>query len=96
MEEITHAGASQAVKTATEPRAQTGGAIDAKPLDETTFRHGEERAEPERIDPDDALRAAIKAAVDAGDFARVKALVAVLEAWPKPAAVLSIARPGKR
>jgi hypothetical protein len=34
---------------------------------------------PSKEDADDALRAAIRAALDAGDIARVKALVAVLE-----------------
>lgn len=39
----------------------------------------------------------MKAAVDAGDFARVKALVAVLEATAKPAPVLALApRPKQR
>jgi hypothetical protein len=44
------------------------------------------------VDPDDALRTAIKAALDAGDLARVKALVDVLEQAParKPAAVLEL------
>lgn len=35
--------------------------------------------EPVRLDPDEALRVAVKAAVDAGDFDRAKALLAVLE-----------------
>ena len=48
--------------------------------------------EPEpRSAADEALRVAIVAALDAGDFARVKALVAVLEASPKPAPVLTLA-----
>jgi hypothetical protein len=50
-----------------------------------------QRPKPERSDPDGALRAAIAAAVDARDFDRVRALVAVLESSPKPAAVLSLA-----
>ena len=46
---------------------------------------------PEPSDPDEALRVAIRSALDAGDFDRVKALVAVLEASPKKAAVVDIA-----
>jgi len=42
-------------------------------------------------DPDATLRTAIKAALDAGDLDRVRALVAVLEASPKPAPVVDIA-----
>lgn len=82
---------SRAIVTSEPPPA-----IVAKPSDGTTFRHGDQPVEPERIDPDDALRAAIKSAIDAGDLARATALLEVLKASPKPAAVLSIARPGKR
>ncbi len=35
------------------------------------------------VDPDDALRVAIKAAVDAGDLARASALLDVLRSSPK-------------
>jgi hypothetical protein len=44
------------------------------------------------VETDDALRMAIKAALDAGDLARVKALVAVLESTParKPAPVVEL------
>lgn len=44
-----------------------------------------------RNDPDDALRLAIRAALDAGDYDRVKALVGVLESSPRPAPVLTLA-----
>lgn len=40
----------------------------------------------QRPDPDEALRAAIRAALDAGDLARVKALVSILEAAPPASA----------
>jgi hypothetical protein len=47
-------------------------------------------------DPDEALRTAIKAAVDAGDFARVEALVAVLKGDPaKLAPVVPLASRGR-
>ena len=42
-------------------------------------------------DPDEALRTAIKVALDAGDLARATALLEVLRATPKPAAVLTLA-----
>lgn len=42
-------------------------------------------------DPDDALRTAIKASLDAGDYDRVRALVVVLESAPKPAPILTLA-----
>jgi hypothetical protein len=42
-------------------------------------------------DPDEALRAAIRAALDAGDLDRVTALVDILRASPKPAPVLELA-----
>ena len=45
---------------------------------DVSARH-EEAARPGSDDPDEALRAAIAASLRAGDFARVKALVAVLE-----------------
>ena len=51
---------------------------------------------PVLADPDDALRAAIKAAVDAGDLGRATALLEVLKATPKPAVVLTLATSGKR
>jgi hypothetical protein len=46
------------------------------------------------LDPDDALRVAIKAAVDAGDLARAAALLQVLADEPKPAPVLSLRKGG--
>ena len=49
------------------------------------------RAEPERSDPDEALRWAIKAALDVGDYGRVRALLAVLESSPRPAPILTLA-----
>ena len=48
-----------------------------------------ERANP--ADPDEALRVAIKAAVDAGDTARAMALLEVLRSSPKPALVVDLA-----
>lgn len=54
----------------------------------------ESTAEPKRegaaIDPDDALRVAIKAAVDAGDFTRAEALLGVLKAAPRPAPIVTL------
>lgn len=48
-------------------------------------------ARPLLNDADAALRLAIVAALDASDFDRVRALVAVLESSPRPASVLSLA-----
>ena len=56
-----------------------------------TFEADTLRPKPERSDPDEALRTAIAAAVDARDFDRVRALVVVLESSPKPALVLTLA-----
>ena len=42
-------------------------------------------------DPDAALRTAIKVALDAGDFDRVRKLVAVLESAPPAAPVVRLA-----
>jgi hypothetical protein len=68
--------------------------IESIPIDDATtpptVSDGAERPESQPADPDAALRAAIKAALDAGDFDRVKALVAVLEASPKAAPVVPI------
>ena len=41
--------------------------------------------------PNDALRSAIKAAVDAGDLPRATALLAILSDSPKPAGVIALA-----
>ncbi len=48
----------------------------------------------EAKDPDDALRGAIKAALDFGDFVRVRALVDLLD--PPKAPAVTLARPGHR
>ncbi len=57
-----------------------------------TVADASERAESApRNDPDDALRVAIVAALDAGDYDRVRALVVVLENSPRPAPVLTLA-----
>ncbi len=53
-------------------------------------------AEPSPADPDAALKGAIGAAVAAGDLARARALLDVLEASPRPATVLTLARPRGR
>ena len=58
---------------------------------QTTVSDETRRAEPERSAADEALRLAIKAALDGGDFNRVRALVTVLEATPKAAPVLTLA-----
>ena len=67
-----------------------GGTIAAKSPNESTVLVAE--STPVALsDPDEALRVAIKAAVDAGKFDRARALVALLEDSPKPAAVVDIA-----
>lgn len=53
-----------------------------------TVSGASEPAEPQRQDPDNALRAAIVAAIHAADYDRVRALLTVLENAPKTAAVL--------
>ena len=58
---------------------------------QATVSAGSERPKPEPADPDEALRAAIVAALYASDFDRVKALVGVLESTRKKAAVLDLA-----
>lgn len=60
--------------------------------DEATVLAGTRPAESEpRSDPDEALKTAIKVAVDAGDTARAMALLEVLRASPKPAGVVDLA-----
>lgn len=72
-------------------------AIVARPGDRrdepvsATRDYDERRAETETLDPDAALRTAIKAAVDAGDVARASALLEVLKISTKPATVLRLA-----
>ena len=51
---------------------------------EPTVSAGSEPAESKPLDPDEALKLAIKAALDAGDLARVSALVEVLKATSMP------------
>ncbi len=49
------------------------------------------------LDTDEAIRTAAKLAIDAGDLGRARALLDLLDAKPKPAAVLTLAskRPAK-
>jgi hypothetical protein len=56
--------------------SKAAGARDASatPRDETAL------AEPEQLDPDAALKVAIKAAVDAGQWQRAEALMAIARA----------------
>lgn len=55
---------------------------------------GSRPAEPKpHVDPDEALRVAIRAALDAGDDARAEELMAVLRR--KPAPVLTLATKAK-
>ena len=77
-------------KSAREPAKPGRSAIEAS-TDQSTVLVAESTREAQRTSPDEALRMAIKAALDAGDFDRVKALVAVLESSPRPAPVVSIA-----
>ena len=48
--------------------------------------------ESQPLDADEALRVAIKAAVDAGQIERAQALLALLAGAPKPATVVDIRR----
>lgn len=43
--------------------------------------------QPQRVDADEALRGAIVAALQAGDLARVKALVGILESSPRASVI---------
>ena len=84
---------------ATEDAGNTGkfgpSASDESP-EQSTVLDARSTPEPQRIDPDEALRVAIKAAVDVGDVARARALLDILEAKPKPAPVVRLeARRGK-
>jgi hypothetical protein len=56
------------------PNQAASGDVSATPRDAT------KRAEPERVDTDAALKVAIKAAVDAGQWQRVEALTAIARA----------------
>ena len=64
------------VEVAGEPRLETIGDVS-----------GRTKPKPS-VDPDEALREAVKAALDAGNLARVRALLDVLEAVPAPAATV--------
>jgi hypothetical protein len=48
-------------------------------------------AAPSPLDTDDAIRTAAKLAIDAGDLDRARALLDLLDAKPKTAAVLALA-----
>ncbi len=78
-------------ESAREPEKTEANAIGESP-EQSTVMVGESPPipVPERdpVDPDDALRAAIKAALDAGDLARAGALLDVLRSAPKPAPVV--------
>lgn len=82
------AASSEAEKTASDAIGESPGQSTVLVAESTTI--------PVPTDPDDALRAAIKAAVDAGDLARATALLEILKAAPKVAPVLTLARPVKR
>jgi hypothetical protein len=45
----------------------------------------------DRVDTDQAIRTAAKAAIDAGDMTRARALLEPLDAKPKPAPLLTLA-----
>lgn len=73
---------SNARKNSAEVPSGAATEIAAESPRRSTVLDAKSTVEPQRSGSDDALRAAIKAAVDAGDLARVRALVAVLEAPP--------------
>jgi hypothetical protein len=49
------------------------------------------RVSASRVDADEAIRTAAKAAIDAGDLTRARALLQLLDAKPKPAPLLTLA-----
>lgn len=75
--------------------AKTGSVAIGDVASETTPQADSRRSESvsgqPTTDPDEALRVAIKAALDAGDLARASALLEVLKASPKPATVVQLA-----
>jgi hypothetical protein len=77
-------------------RAETSPNVAKR--DEGTTLHETFRDEPrcQKPDPDEALRDAIRAALDAGDLDRVTALVELLRSSPRPARVIELARIRKR
>lgn len=78
--------ARSAVDSGTTSESTSGLTIASETSDEATDSTKKEPPEPLFADPDEALRMAIKAAVDAGNLERAKALLAVLEATPPPIA----------
>jgi hypothetical protein len=68
--------AKEVAETADAPGLETSGDVS-----------GRTKPKPS-LDPDEALRMAVKAALDAGDLARVRALVDILEGSPAPAAAV--------
>ncbi len=72
--------AKGAAEVAGEPRLETFGDVS-----------GRTKPKPS-VDPDEALREAVKAALDAGDLARVRALLDVLDGTPSaPRGVVRLA-----
>jgi hypothetical protein len=59
---------------------------------QSTVLDAKSTPETQSVDPDEALKIAIKAAVDAGDVARAMALLEVLKGAPKAAPVVSLVR----
>lgn len=78
-------------ETPSKPASAAISTIVPESPPQSTVLGAKSTPETPSADPDAALRAAIKAAVDGGDFDRVKALVAVLESSPRPAPVVDIA-----
>jgi hypothetical protein len=68
---------------------------DADPTTQGDAKQREVSASPS-LDTDDAIRVAAKLAIDAGDIGRARALLDALDAKPKPATVLSLAKPRAR
>ncbi|MBX3198264.1 MAG: hypothetical protein KF894_08975 [Labilithrix sp.] len=87
--------APEATKSAWIATNATDRAIAPEPPEGSTVANRNEPAEPVRVDPDAALRVAIRAALDAGDDARAEELFAVLRRR-KPAPVFSLSEARKR
>lgn len=77
--ELAAAGAPPSTRSALAPEKSGLVAIIESPH-QSTVLDAKSTPEAQPVDPDEALRSAIRAALDAGDLARVRKLVAVLEA----------------
>lgn len=78
-----------------DPEASGSGVADRRGDDADPATQGDDKQRDVSASPtdtDEAIRSAAKLAIDAGDTARARALLDLLDAKPKPAPVLTLAR----